>query len=152
MDKLTKEQRSKNMKAVKNKGSNIEKRLMKFLWQKGFRYTKNDESVFGKPDIAFKGLKIAIFCDSEFWHGKNWETKKMEHKTNIQFWYKKIERNMERDKEVNIQLTENGWKVLRFWGNDILKNTENCINQIENVIKEEQEKKFQSRKCVNTIL
>lgn len=76
MDKLTKEQRTKNMKAVKSKGSKIENLLMKSLWQKGYRYRKNDKSVFGKPDIVFKSMKIAVFCDSEFWHGKDWEIKK----------------------------------------------------------------------------
>lgn len=68
----------------------------------------------GKPDFTFKKYKVAVFCDSEFWHGKNWETKKHEHKTNIDFWHKKIERNIERDVEVNRQLTNDGWTVLRF--------------------------------------
>ncbi len=122
MDKLTKEQRKKNMRAVKSKGSKIEVRLAKALWKKGYRYRKNDKTVFGKPDITFKNLKIAIFCDSEFWHGKDWDIKKHEHKSNIKFWHKKIERNIERDKEVNKQLLKDGWKVLRFWGKEIEKN------------------------------
>lgn len=69
MDKLTKEQREKNMKAVKNKDSKIEILLRKKLWEKGYRYRKNCNEIFGKPDIVFKKLKIAVFCDSEFWHG-----------------------------------------------------------------------------------
>ncbi len=85
MDKLTKEQRRKNMQAVKNNGSKIEIALAKALWEKGFRYRKNDKTVFGKPDFTFKGLKIAVFCDSEFWHGKDWIKKKHEHKSNIEF-------------------------------------------------------------------
>lgn len=71
MDKLTKEQRIKNMKAVKSKGSKIEIMLAKAMWGKGYRYRKNDKSVFGKPDFTLKKYKIAIFCDSEFWHGKD---------------------------------------------------------------------------------
>jgi DNA mismatch endonuclease Vsr len=136
MDKLSKVQREKNMKAVKNKGSNIELLLMKMLWQKGYRYRKNDPTVYGKPDIVFKRLKIAIFCDSEFWHGKNWELKKEEHKSNIEFWHKKIERNIQRDIEVNDYLTKNGWKVLRFWGYDIKKKLDLCICKIEETISE----------------
>lgn len=66
MDKLTPEQRRKNMQAVKSKGSKIEVLLMKALWHKGYRYRKNDKTVFGKPDIVFKKYKIAVFCDSEF--------------------------------------------------------------------------------------
>lgn len=141
MDKLTKEQRRKNMIAVKSKGSKIEVRLAKALWKKGLRYRKNDKTVFGKPDLTFKGLKIAIFCDSEFWHGKDWDIKKHEHKSNIDFWHKKIERNIQRDKEVNEQLLKEGWIVLRFWGKDIEKNLDLCILEITNEIKKRKNEK-----------
>ncbi len=134
MDKLTKEQRRKNMQAVKNKGSKIEVLLGKELWKRGYRYQKNDKTVFGKPDFVFKKYKIAVFCDSEFWHGKNWESKKHEHKSNIEFWHKKIQRNIERDKEVNEQLTKEGWIILRFWGRDIEKNSLLCADTFEEVI------------------
>lgn len=140
MDKLNKEQRKKNMQAVKAKGSEIEKILTKLLWEKGYRYRKNDKTVYGKPDITFKGLKIAIFCDSEFWHGKNWEEKKHEHKSNIDFWHRKIERNIARDKEVNDFLKENNWTVLRFWGKEIKKNPQNCLAKIEAIIKKKRDK------------
>ena len=149
MDKLTKEQRKKNMQAVKSKGSKIELLLAKAMWQKGFRYRKNDKTVFGKPDFTFKGLKIAIFCDSEFWHGKDWDVKKYEHKSNIEFWHKKIERNIQRDKEVNSKLINDGWKVLRFWGRDIEKNLDFCISEIENEIKKRKDEKIQRIKKQN---
>jgi DNA mismatch endonuclease Vsr len=136
MDKLSKEQRRKNMQAVKNKGSKIERMLAKELWNKGYRYRLNMTSVYGKPDICFKGLKIAIFCDSEFWHGKDWNKKKKEHKSNIEFWHQKIERNMQRDLEVNEHLSKNGWLVLRFWGRDIEKDLVTCVNKIEEGINE----------------
>ena len=142
MDRLTKEQRRKNMRAVKNKGSKIERMLGKSLWEKGYKYRKNDKTVFGNPDFTFKKLKIAIFCDSEFWHGKNWEIKMHEHKSNIEFWHKKIERNIERDKIVNEELLKTGWKVLRFWGKEIEKNLNSCINEIENAIKERRNEKI----------
>jgi len=142
MDKLTKEQRTKNMKAVKSKGSKIENLLMKSLWHKGYRYRKNDKTVFGKPDLVIKSLKIAIFCDSEFWHGKNWESKKYEHKSNQYFWYKKIERNIERDKEVNFELEKSGWKVIRFWGKEIEKNLELCTETIVYQINEKKNNKI----------
>ena len=136
MDKLTPEQRRKNMQAVKSKGSKIERRLAKGLWKRGFRYRKNDKSVFGKPDLTFKRYKIAIFVDSEFWHGKDWEIRKHDHKSNIEFWHRKIERNIERDSEVNSFLTKNGWKVMRFWGKQIENDLESCIQKIENQINE----------------
>lgn len=138
---LTKEQRRKNMQAVKNKGSKIEVLLGKELWKRDLRYRKNDKSVFGKPDFVFKKHKVAIFCDSEFWHGKDWETKKQEHKSNIDFWYKKIQRNIERDKEVNEQLTKVGWIILRFWGKDIEKKLLFCADKIEEVINAQKQPK-----------
>jgi DNA mismatch endonuclease Vsr len=142
MDKLTPEQRRKNMRAVRSSGSKIELKLGKALWAKGYRYRKNDKTVFGKPDFTFKGLKIAIFCDSEFWHGKDWEKKKYEHKSNVEFWHKKIERNIERDKEVNEKLLKEGWKVLRFWGKDIEKKLDFCVMEIENAINERKDEKI----------
>lgn len=136
VDKLTKEQRRKNMQAVKAKGSKIETTLAKALFAKGYRYRKNDKTVFGKPDLTFKSLKIAVFVDSEFWHGKDWEIKKLEHKSNQDFWIPKIERNIERDKEVNSQLLKEGWIILRFWGKDIEKKLQDCITKIEDAINE----------------
>ena len=116
MDKLTKEQRSKNMKAVKNKDSKIELLLRKALRQRGFGYRKNYRALEGTPDIVLTKYKIAIFCDSEFWHGFDWEHKKLEIKSNREFWYKKIEGNIARDKFVTETLSKQGWTVVRFWG------------------------------------
>jgi len=142
MDKLTKEQRRKNMQAVKSKGSKIETLLAKELWKRGYRYRKNNKTVFGKPDLTFKDLKIAIFVDSEFWHGKDWEERRSDHKSNQEFWYKKIERNIERDNEVNVYLLKTGWQVLRFWGNQIEKDLVNCVLKIECKINEAKRKNF----------
>ena len=134
MDKHTPEQRRKNMQAVKNKDSKIELLLRKELWSRGIRYRKNVNRIYGKPDIALIGKKIAVFCDSEFWHGYNWEERKKDFKSHQEFWIPKIERNMERDKEVTKKLKSEGWTVLRFWGNDIKKNTAQCAELIEKVV------------------
>lgn len=136
MDKLTPEQRKKNMQAVKSSGSKIEQMLSKALWSKGIRFRKNDRSIIGKPDISIKKYRIAIFCDSEFWHGKDWEQRIYDHKSNQDFWIKKIERNIQRDREVYKALLKNNWKVLRFWGKDIEKDVLTCVNIIENAINE----------------
>ncbi len=138
MDNHTPEQRKKNMQAVKSKGSEIEKILGKALWKNGRRYRKNVKTIFGKPDFVFRKYKIAIFCDSEFWHGKDWEIKKYEIKSNRDFWFKKIERNIERDKEVNEKLKNDGWTVIRFWGKEIKNNTDACIRKIESEILKKQ--------------
>ncbi len=136
MDRHTPEQRRKNMQAVKNKNSNIEILLRKELWNRGLRYQKNRNDVFGKPDIVFKGKKVAVFCDSEFWHGYNWEERKKDFKSHQEFWIPKIERNMQRDIEVTQKLESQGWTVLRFWGAEIKKETEKCALIIEKAVKE----------------
>lgn len=136
MQKKTAEQISYNMRQVRNKDSKIEVVFRKALRDRGIHYRKNVTNIIGKPDIAFKGLKIAVFCDSEFWHGYNWDERKNDFKSNQDFWIPKIERNMERDKEVNEQLEAEGWKVIRFWGKEILKNSDKCAEIVENAIKE----------------
>ncbi len=120
---------SKTARKIKNKNTQIERLLAKAMWAEGLRYRKNCKDIFGKPDFCFKGKKIAIFCDSEFWHGKKFlEGEKF--KTNTDFWEEKIKRNIERDKEVNEKLRKEGWIVLRFWGKEIEKNTNQCLVKI----------------------
>lgn len=130
MDRHTPSQRSKNMRAVKSKGTKPEVMLSKALWHLGYRYRKNNKTVFGKPDLTFKKYKLAVFVDSEFFHGKDWQIRKHDIKSNQEFWNKKIERNIERDKEVNEFLSNNGWKILRFWDKEITKNLDECIDKI----------------------
>ena len=139
MDKLTPEQRRKNMQAVKNSGSKIETMLQKELWHRGLHYRKNAKQVFGKPDIAFIGKKIAVFCDSEFFHGYDWENKKHEIKSHQEFWIPKIERNIQRDIEVNEKLKSEGWTVLRFWGKEIKKDVKSCADIIESAVRRKNE-------------
>lgn len=136
MDNLTPAQRHKNMQNIKGKDTSIEIKLRKALWAKGHRYRKNYKELPGKPDIVLTKQRIAIFCDSEFFHGKDWEILKprLEKSKNSEYWQKKITRNMERDEEVNKQLMFLGWTVIRFWGKDILKDTDECIKVIEETI------------------
>ena len=136
MDNLTKEQRHKNMQNIKSKDTGIELALRKALWRNGYRYRKNFSALPGKPDIVLTKHKVAIFCDGEFFHGKDWEVRKpkMEKGTNPEYWIGKIERNMERDRENDQALLFQGWTVIHFWGKEILKNTDECVKVIEEVI------------------
>ena len=136
MDVLTKEQRRKNMQNIRSKDTKIELLLRKALYEKGIRYRKNYDKLPGKPDIALTKYKIAIFCDGEFFHGKDWEVLKprLEKSNNSEFWISKIARNRERDDEINKKLLFMGWTVIRFWGNDIKKDTKECIRVIEETI------------------
>ena len=132
----TKEQIRFNMQRVKNKDSEIELSMRKALWSLGLRYRKNVKSVFGHPDIAFIGKKIAVFCDSEFWHGYDWERRKNDFKVRQDFWIPKIERNMERDREVNEKLASEGWIVIRFWGKEIKSDVNACAEKIKKAVEE----------------
>ena len=133
MDNLTPQQRQKNMKHIKAKDTTIEVILRKALWERGYRYRKNYEDLPGHPDIVLTKYKIVIFCDGEFFHGKDWEKLKVRLKksNNSEYWITKIARHMERDEEVNKQLRTLGWSVLRFWGKDIKKDVKGCITTIE---------------------
>ena len=136
MDRLTKEQRHRNMSTIKNKDTGIEIKLRKALWEKGYRYRKNYSELPGKPDIVLTKYKIAIFCDSEFFHGKDWQVLKpqLERGKNSEFWINKISKNIQRDEDINKQLCYMGWTVIRFWGKEITKNIDECVKVIEETI------------------
>lgn len=131
----TPEQIHYNMSRIRCKDTEIEVKLRKELWSRGLRYRKNVKNIPGKPDIAFIGKKVAVFCDSEFWHGYDWEHRKNDIKTRREFWIPKIERNIERDQEVNQMLENQGWIVLRFWGKQIQKNLSECADIIESTVR-----------------
>lgn len=136
MDRLTREQRHRNMSNIKSKDTGIEVTLRKALWSRGYRYRKNDKRLPGKPDIVLPKYKLAVFCDSEFFHGKDWEVLKPQllRGKNATFWLEKISKNQQRDDEVNKQLQYMGWTVIRFWGREITQKTEECIRVIEETI------------------
>lgn len=136
MDRLTKEQRHKNMSNIKNKDTGIEVKLRKALWEKGYRYRKNYKKLPGKPDIVLTKYKLVVFCDSEFFHGKDWDElqEQLKRGKNADFWIKKISQNRVRDEEIEKQLKYMGWTVIRFWGKDIKRNVEQCVKVIEEKI------------------
>lgn len=134
MDRLTPEQRKRCMQSNKSKGTKPELLLAKAMWALGLRYRKNSGSIFGKPDFSFKKYKVAVFVDGEFWHGKDWEQRKAEIKGNREFWIAKIERNIRRDMEVTGCLKAEGWTVLRFWSNDVVKNAGCHAEKVKEII------------------
>ena len=136
MDNLTRDQRRKNMQHIKAKDTSIEVKLRMALWKKGYRYRKNYNKLPGKPDIVLTKYKIAVFCDSEFFHGKDWEVLKprLEKGENSEYWVSKIARNRERDDEINKKLLFEDWTVIRFWGKDIAENVDECVGVIEEAI------------------
>lgn len=120
LDVLTKEQRHKAMSHIKCADTSIELALRKALWKKGYRYRKNYKKLPGKPDITLTKQKIAIFCDGELFHGKNWEVlrPRLQAGNNPDYWVKKVQRNMERNRINDKELLFSGWTVIRFWGSE----------------------------------
>lgn len=134
--KSEEEKRNYNMRCIRSQNTKIEIILRKALWNDGIRYRKNYTELPGKPDIAITKYKIAVFCDGEFWHGKDWSEKKERIHSNRDYWIPKIEKNMRRDKEINIQLSALGWRVIRFWEKDIKKKLDQCVMTVKDEILE----------------
>lgn len=123
-------ERSKIMGKIRGKNTKPELAFRKALWDAGYRYRIDYKKLIGKPDIALRKYRTVIFIDGEFWHGYNWEERKDKIKTNREFWIAKIERNIQRDKEVNKALDELGYTVFRFWETDVKKNLSECLEQV----------------------
>jgi DNA mismatch endonuclease, patch repair protein len=136
-DKITKEQRSNNMRAIKSQ-SKLENAITKALWNKGFRFRKNAK-MFGKPDISIKKYKIIIFIDSCFWH--SCPVHGNMPKSNQEYWIKKLQRNKTRDVEVNNFYKNNGWNLLRIWEHTFKQDFDKAIDIISDFIKKHQHKK-----------
>ena len=124
------------MSRIRSNNTSIEVLLRKALWHEGVRYRKNYGKLPGKPDIAITKYKIAIFCDGELWHGKDWENRKASFKTNRDYWVSKIERNIARDIAIDKKLGRMGWNVIRFWGGEINKNLADCVSEVKEAIYE----------------
>jgi len=124
------------MSRIRGKDTGIEKDLRHALTEQGIRYRCNSKYIFGHPDLSWKGLKVVVFCDSEFWHGKNFETARKSLKRHEKYWVKKIERNIERDRLVNVELAKQGYVVKRYWGLEITKDLPRVVADILSVLRE----------------
>jgi len=131
-DNMVSEQRHITMSHIKGKGTSIELKLRKALWHEGLRYRTNYRKLPGSPDITITRYKIAIFCDSEFWHGKDWRRlrRKLAKGNNPDFWIAKIRRNRQRDRQVDRRLAVMGWTVLHFWEDDIDRRLGQCVGTV----------------------
>lgn len=132
MDKHTKEQRHKNMQAVKAQGTNLENLVVNFLWQKGYRFRKNVKDLEGKPDIAIKKYKLVIFIDSCFWHKCPLHYKAPA--TNFEFWENKISKNQQRDDYVTNYYLAKKWNILRIWEHELKKDFDITLQKVINFI------------------
>jgi DNA mismatch endonuclease (patch repair protein) len=135
-DVLTTEQRRNNMQHIRSKDTKIEVLLRKALWNKGYRYRKNYDKLPGHPDIVITKYKIAIFCDGDFFHGKDWDVlrPKLEKSNNSEFWVSKISNNRVHADEINNKLLYEGWTVIRFWGSEIKNDLKECVKVVDEIV------------------
>lgn len=110
-----------------------ERVLRSLLWSQGFRFRKNVKAGIGKPDVVFRRERVAVFCDGDFWHGRQWRqlARKLRAGTNASYWLQKIRSNMLRDRHVNRKLARAGWHVVRLWETDILNDPAACAARVK---------------------
>ncbi|HTF80307.1 MAG TPA: very short patch repair endonuclease [Cytophagales bacterium] len=138
----TTRQRSKIMSRIRGQDTTPEKKIKKALWAAGVRYKRSNKSLMGKPDIQLLRYNIVIFIDGDFWHGFDWENRRHKINSNKNFWIPKIERNMQRDKQVNAALSQQGFIVLRFWEHEIKNEFGKCLLHILNEINAQKDKLY----------
>ena len=131
---------SRMMAAVKNKDSKAELMLRKRLWAVGLRYRKHHPGLVGRPDIVFPGAQVAVFVDGDFWHGNAWRLRGLASLADLfpnrtDWWVHKIERNMQRDREVTDALTEAGWVVARVWESRVLREVDVVAAEVESLVR-----------------
>jgi DNA mismatch endonuclease, patch repair protein len=131
-DMFSKEQRSKNMKAIRSKGTTLEQKVTVELWKRGFRFRKNVKKLLGKPDIAIQKDKVVIFLDSCFWHSCPIHGNMPS--SNVEYWEKKLKRNIERDIEVTEHYKNMGWNILRIWEHEVKNDLDGTIDKIADFI------------------
>lgn len=138
-DKLGKKERSDLMRKVKRSNTKPEVRLRKALWASGLRgYRLDFKGAPGRPDVAYTKWRLAIFVDGCFWHGCPQCYRRPA--SNQEYWDAKINRNKERDKNVNVRLREAGWTIERYWECEVKKDLDSCVNHIETCLKALQKK------------
>lgn len=139
-----------SMQSNRSKGTKIEVLLAKELWHRGLRYRLNDRTLPGTPDISFKSRRLAVFCDGEFWHGRDWEQRKHNIHSNLDYWWPKIERNQQRDRQVDAQLRALGWQVLRFWETDLRRHLTACADRVEEAWRASEKKRIRKTYQLDT--
>lgn len=134
MDNLTPDQRRRNMQSIRSQNTVPEKILFDELRRRKVYFAKHTREIVGKPDIVFRRKKVAVFVDSDFWHGH--PSRGTMPASNTAYWEDKIDRNQKRDKRVNKKLRSDGWKVLRIWEYDIRHKLDKCMRRIMRALEE----------------
>ncbi len=128
MDNLTRAQRRKNMQNIRSAKTAPEEAVAKELRKRKIYFARNVKSITGKPDFVFRRKRVAVFVDSDFWHGHPMRC--IMPKSNCSYWDQKIARNKDRDRQVNRELKKIGWKVIRIWEYSIKHSLDRSMNRI----------------------
>ncbi len=126
-DILSKEARSLVMSRIRATNTGPERVVFQILRRRGVYFARHAKSVIGHPDLVFRRYRLAVFIDGEFWHGKDFKRRQAKLSD---YWVEKITRNMRRDKSSRARLRSLGWRVLKFWGRDVLRDPEKCVDRI----------------------
>ncbi len=112
--------------------------LRRQLWRSGHRYRLHVTTLPGRPDIVFPKQRVVVFCDGDFWHGRdlNRRLAKLAHGNNPNYWTAKIAGNAERDRRVTRELEDAGWTVLRYWETDVLRRPKEIAREISRVLED----------------
>jgi DNA mismatch endonuclease (patch repair protein) len=129
---------SRAKQANRRRDTRAETALRREVWSLGLRYRKNVQTILGEPDLVFARARIVVFCDGDFWHGRNWRSLRTElrHRANPEYWIPKIRSNMERDRRNNRSLAREGWYVVRLWETDVLGDTAAAARQVKAVVEQ----------------
>jgi DNA mismatch endonuclease, patch repair protein len=133
---------SRMMAAVRDKNSKAEQVLRRELHARGVRYRLHATHVTGRPDLVIRRYKLAVFVDGDFWHGNAWRLRSLERfedqfPTNTEFWVSKIRRNMARDEEVTQRLQDDGWRVVRIWESEVLRDPPSAAERVIHALQEQ---------------
>lgn len=112
--------------------TSIELLVRRLLWRRGVRFRVSPRNVLGKPDIVFPRSRVAVFCDGDFWHGKDWSlaSERLSQGSNAAYWRSKIAYNIARDRAITEALSRDGWTVLRFWESEIKSDPHFIVDSI----------------------
>jgi len=127
---------SRTLSGRKSEDTSCEKLLRRALWRKGLRFRKNDAELPGKPDIVFPGPRVVVFCDGDFWHGRDWAARrrKLQQGANAEYWVRKIRSNVERDRKRGRELKKLGWHVIRIWETDITSDPDQVAAELARIV------------------
>ena len=135
--KPTSSKASRSMRGNRKRDTRPEVVLRRELWRRGLRYRLHARDLPGRPDIVFRRAKVAVFCDGDFWHGRDWpeRERKLARGNNADYWIPKIQSNMVRDRACDDELATMGWVVVRIWESTIKADVASVVERVESALR-----------------